>query len=172
MFEDRVVLSQDPLYLPKVATKFHRSQEVVLPSFCADPKNEKEATFHCLDVRRCLLIYLERVSEFRNSPHLLVNFSGQKKGQQATKASISRWIRQAISLSYTLAGRPVPVIKAHSTRSLAASWAERAGASIEQICKAATWSSQNTFVRHYRVELLSPQDLMFGRKVLQTVVPP
>ena len=26
VFEDRVILSQDPLYLPKVATKFHRSR--------------------------------------------------------------------------------------------------------------------------------------------------
>ena len=53
LFEDTVVLSQDPLYLPKVVTKFHRSQEIVLP-FCSNPQNEKEASFHCLDVRRCL----------------------------------------------------------------------------------------------------------------------
>lgn len=36
----------------------------------------------------------------------------------------------------------------------------------------ATWAKQDTFLRCYRVELLSPQDLAFGRKVLQAVVPP
>ncbi|XP_077335146.1 uncharacterized protein LOC143980678 isoform X1 [Lithobates pipiens] len=173
LFEDRVILRQDPLYLPKVASRFHRSQEVVLPSFCNNPQNEREISFHCLDVRRCLLSYLEKVKEFRRSSHLLVNFSGQKKGQQASKASIARWIKHAIALAYEQSGNAVPRdLKAHSTRSLATSWAERAGASVEQICRAATWTSQNTFLRHYRVELLSPQDLAFGRKVLQAVVPP
>ncbi|XP_040192735.1 uncharacterized protein LOC120926675 isoform X1 [Rana temporaria] len=172
LFEDRVVLSQDPLYLPKVVTKFHRSQEVILPSFCSNPQNEGEASFHCLDVRRCLLTYLERVTAFRRSTHLLICFSGQKRGLQASRASIARWIRQAISLAYVQACKVAPNIRAHSTRSLATSWAERAGASVEQICKAATWSSQNTFLKHYRVDLLSPQDLVFGRKVLQAVVPP
>ena len=63
-------------------------------------------------------------------------------------------------------------IKAHSTRAMAASQAERAGTTPEQICRAATWSSYTTFSKHYRLDLLSAKDQAFGRKVLQAVVPP
>lgn len=55
---------------------------------------------------------------------------------------------------------------------LTASWAERAGASWEEISKAAVWSSSHAFIKHYSVQMLSSQDLSFGRKVLQAVVPP
>lgn len=172
MFEDRVVLRQDSLYLPKVASMFHRAQEIVLPSFCSNPQNERENSFHCLDIRRCLLIYLDRVKEFRKSSHLF-SFFTQKKDQQASKAVIVRWIRHTITIAYEKSCRTAPPnLKAHSTRSLATSWAKRAGASIKQICRAVMWSSQSIFLRHYRVELLSSQDLIFGRKVLQAVVPP
>lgn len=67
---------------------------------------------------------------------------------------------------------PPEGIKAHSTRAVATSQAEWAGASPEQICRAATWSSFSTFVKHYRLDLLSAKDQAFGRKVLQAVVPP
>lgn len=60
----------------------------------------------------------------------------------------------------------------HSTRAAPASRAERAGASPEQICKAAKWSSfSSTFIRHYRLDLLSASVQYFDRKVLQAVVP-
>ena len=41
LLEDRVILKQDPLFLPKVTSNFHRSQEIILPSFCQNPKNER-----------------------------------------------------------------------------------------------------------------------------------
>ena len=170
---DRITLRADPLYLPKVASLFHRTQDIILPSFCSEPKNEKEKKFHLLDVRRCLLIYLERTKSFRRSNHLLVLHAGPRKGLQASKASVSRWIREAISKAYVCTGATAPIkIKAHCTRAIATSWAEKAGASWEQIRSAATWSSRHTFLKHYRVEMLSQQDLAFGRKVLQAVVPP
>ncbi|XP_068113785.1 uncharacterized protein [Hyperolius riggenbachi] len=171
--EDRITLRPDFAFLPKVTSKFHRSQEIFLPSFCDKPTNEKERKLHCLDVRRCILHYLERTASWRRSDALLVLFAGKFKGRQASKTSIARWIRQTITAAYQTQGRPLPTsIKAHSTRSVSTSWAERAGASIEQICRAATWSSQNTFVKHYRLNLLANTELAFGRKVLQAVVPP
>ncbi|XP_077309874.1 uncharacterized protein LOC143929771 [Lithobates pipiens] len=39
-----------------------RTQEIILLSFCQNPKNNEEERFHLLDVRRCLLAYLERAS--------------------------------------------------------------------------------------------------------------
>ncbi|CAJ0923773.1 unnamed protein product [Ranitomeya imitator] len=39
--DDRVVLRPDPAYLPKVASDFHRSQEIVLPSFLPNPASQR-----------------------------------------------------------------------------------------------------------------------------------
>ncbi|XP_077343459.1 uncharacterized protein LOC143988068 [Lithobates pipiens] len=170
---DRIVLKTDPAFLPKVASSFHRSQEIVLPSFCPNPSGEKELRFHYLDVRRCILHYLELTKAFRRSDSLFVLFSGARKGCKASRRTIARWLRVAIEQAYSAAGKEIPVgIKAHSTRAMAASQAERAGATPEQICKAATWSSYSTFVKHYRVDLVSAGEQTFGRKVLQAVVPP
>ncbi|XP_040197924.1 uncharacterized protein LOC120930813 [Rana temporaria] len=172
ILEDRVVLKTDPGFLPKVASTFHRSQDIVLPSFCSSPQGDQEKKFSFLDVRRTLLAYLEVTKTFRKTDALFVLFSGTHKGKGASKATLARWIKQAISESYKIREVPTPFVTAHSTRALAASWAERAGASPEQICKAATWSSYSTFIKHYRLDLLSAQDQAFGRKVLQAVVPP
>lgn len=54
VFPDRIVFKTDPVFLPKVALKFHRSQEIILPTFCANPSEEREFKFHTLDVRRCV----------------------------------------------------------------------------------------------------------------------
>ncbi|XP_068103097.1 uncharacterized protein [Hyperolius riggenbachi] len=171
--EDKVTLRPDIAFLPKVVSTFHRTQEIFLPSFCEKQSNEKEKQLHCLDVRRCLLQYLERSKSWRKTDALFILFAGKNRGLRASKPTIARWIRQAILMAYQSQGMVLPTsVKAHSTRSVATSWAERAGASIEQICRAATWSSQNTFVKHYRLNLLSSGDLAFGRKVLQAVVPP
>ena len=78
ILEDRVVIRPDPFYLPKVSSNFHRSQEVVLPTFCTSPKNVEEERFGLLDIKRCLLLYLEQSSGFRSSSQLLVLFSGPK----------------------------------------------------------------------------------------------
>lgn len=65
ILDDRVILRTDPAFLPKVVTAFHRNTEVVLPSFCSSPSSAKEKVFHTLDVRRALVEYLHRVSEWR-----------------------------------------------------------------------------------------------------------
>ena len=173
IYDDRIVLQTDPGFTPKVTSTFHKSQDIVLPSFCSSPKNEKEQKFSFLDVRRCLLQYLEVTNELRLSDALFVLYSGQQKGKQASKNTIARWIKAAILECYSVMEKTPPKeLKAHSTRASAASWAEKAGATPEQICKAATWSRFSTFVQHYRLDLISSQDQAFGRKVLQAVVPP
>lgn len=45
ILEDRVVLRQDPLFLPKVASQFHISQEITLPSFCENLKKRGRGKF-------------------------------------------------------------------------------------------------------------------------------
>lgn len=90
ILEDRVILKKDPGFLPKVASSFHRSQDIVLLSFCQKASNEKEKQFHLLDVRRCILEYLRVTNPFRISDSLFVLFSRQRKGQKASKVTIAR----------------------------------------------------------------------------------
>ncbi|CAJ0949322.1 unnamed protein product [Ranitomeya imitator] len=67
--------------------------------------------------------------------------AGKKKGKKASKATLARWIKSTITAAYFSAGRTPPEsLKAHSLRAISASWAEKAGVSMDQICKAATWS--------------------------------
>ncbi|XP_068101500.1 uncharacterized protein [Hyperolius riggenbachi] len=171
--EDRVTLRPDAAFLPKVVSSFHRNQEIYIPSFCENPTNDKEKRLHLLDVRRSLLQYLERSNSWRKSDAMFVLFAGKTKGNRASKTTLARWIKQAIVAAYQVQGKTLTSsVRAHSTRGISTSWAERAGASIEQICRAATWSSHNTFVKHYRLNVSASTDLSFGRKVLQAVVPP
>ncbi|XP_069829439.1 uncharacterized protein [Dendropsophus ebraccatus] len=142
-----------------------RSQEVVLPSFCNTPTNEREASFHSLDVRRAILHYLQVTKEWRLSNNLLISFQGKTKGKTASTQTIARWVKQAIEECYKAKNIDTPVgFGAHSTRAVATSWAERASVSIDQICRAATWSTPHTFYRHYRLQLSSTEDLTFGRR--------
>lgn len=173
ILEDRIILKPDPAFLPKVVSSFHKSQEIILPSFCEAGSSHRERTFHSLDVRRTLICYLDRSREYRKSRSLFLQFAGPGKGNKASKGTIARWIRQTIEMAYSSAKIPVPEgLKAHSTRAVSTSWAERQAASVDQICRAATWSSPHTFFRHYRLDILGSSDLSFGRKVLQAIIPP
>lgn len=45
---------------------------------------------------------------------------------------------------------------AHSTRSMATSWALFQGVSIEEICVAASWAMTHTFTRFYKLDVITP----------------
>ncbi|XP_016127928.1 proteinase-activated receptor 1-like [Sinocyclocheilus grahami] len=60
------------------------------------------------------------------------------KGLPAIKQTLSRWIVDAISISYESSGLPSPLgVKAHSTRSLVASKAFLSGVAMQDVCNAA-----------------------------------
>ncbi|CAJ0948803.1 unnamed protein product [Ranitomeya imitator] len=123
---DNIILRLDPTFLPKVTSDFHRGQDIVLPSFYPDPSNIKEESFHTLDVRRVVLHYLSQTESWRIDQNLFIQLSGKNKGRKATKNTIANWIKQAISLAYSSQNLPPPPsLKAHSTRSVSTSWAER-----------------------------------------------
>ncbi|XP_058024732.1 uncharacterized protein LOC131191046 [Ahaetulla prasina] len=169
-FNDRVVLRLDPTFVPKVNSQFHRAQDIVLPNFCPNPRHHLEKVWHTLDVRRALKIYIDRTSTFRKTEALFVSFQPLTLGQKVTKSVLARWIRATIATAYESQSLPVPRnITAHSTRSAASSAAWGAQASIDEICRAATWSTPSSFIRHYRVDSYASADAAFGRRVLQTV---
>ncbi|XP_041422215.1 uncharacterized protein LOC121394688 isoform X2 [Xenopus laevis] len=169
--KDKAVLRTVPTFLPKVVSAFHVNQEIVVPSLCPDPKNDKERRLHKLDVVRALRWYIDRSKSFRKSPALFVLPSGPRRGQPASKSVLSRWIRESIKQAYSAKGKPPPEgLRAHSTRAVGASWAWRNSASLEQICKAATWSSTHTFAKFYKVDTYSSAEASLGRMVLQSVI--
>lgn len=100
IFLDRVILRTDPAFLPKVATPFHCSQEIVLPTFSPTPANPKAEAFHTLDVRRCLLQYLTVTKTFRKSNALIIIFLGSRKGEKASKSTMGRWRKRASKEAY------------------------------------------------------------------------
>lgn len=169
--KDSVVLRLDPAFVPKVNSQFHRSQDIVLPSFCPDPKSSKERVLHCLDVRRALSFYLDRTRDSRRSESLFVSFRNPSVGKPVSASTLSRWIRECIAMAYKASGVEVPSgICAHSLRSASTSAAYRSFPSLETVCKAATWSSVHTFTKHYRVDKRASAEAAFGRVVLQQVL--
>ncbi len=77
-----------------------------------------------------------------------------KEGRPASKQTLSWWIVDAIHIAYESSGLPSPMgVKAHSTRSVAASKAFLAGVPIQDICNAAGWSTPLTFVRFYGLDM-------------------
>ncbi|XP_026545234.1 uncharacterized protein LOC113426991 [Notechis scutatus] len=167
---DRVVLRLDPSFIPKINSRFHRAQELILPNFCPNPTHNLERAWHTLDVHRALKIYMWRTHSIRKSEALFVSFQPGTMGLKVSPSTVGRWIRACIAKAYQSRSLPMPRgVMAHSTRSAAtmATWATQAP--IEEICRAATWSSPSPFIWHYRLAAFASVDAAFNRRVLQSV---
>ncbi|KAL0147310.1 hypothetical protein M9458_057385 [Cirrhinus mrigala] len=143
-------------YVPKVPSSAPRP--VVLQAFCPPPFREPDQQkLNCMCPVRALDAYVHRVAPWRRSDQLFICFGPQRRGLPASKQTISRWIVEAILLAYESSGLPPPLgVKAHSTRSMAASKSFLAGIPLQDICNAAGWSTPLTFVRFYCLDLLTP----------------
>ncbi|XP_039207012.1 uncharacterized protein LOC120311509 [Crotalus tigris] len=171
--EDRVILQLDPSFIPKINTMFHRVHEVILPDFGPHLSHDLERQWHSLDVRRALQCYIKRTASFRKSEALFISFQPSSMGQKVLASTIGRWIRVCIAAAYASLALPIPShVTAHSTRSAATTAACATQASIEDICRAATWSTPSPFIRHYRLDKFASAEAAFGRRILQQVVTP
>lgn len=160
----------DPTFIPKINTPFHRAQELILPNFCPEPAHRLERTWHTLDMRRALRIYLKRTSSLRRTESVFVSFQPATLGNRVTSSNLGRWIRACIAKAYEIQALPVPRhITALSTRSATtlAAWATQA--LLEEVCHAATWSTPSPFIRHYKLDIYASTEAIFGRWVLQRV---
>ncbi|CAM4634692.1 unnamed protein product [Leuciscus chuanchicus] len=150
-----VILRPRPGYVPKVPTTPFRDQVVNLQAL---PLEEADPALALLCPVRTRRAYVDRTQCFRTSDQLFVCYGGKLKGKALSKQRLSHWIVDAIALAYQQQGRPCPLgVTAHSTRSVASSWALAHGASLTDICRAAGWATPNTFARFYnlRVEPVS-----------------
>nr|XP_055049505.1 uncharacterized protein LOC129434990 [Misgurnus anguillicaudatus] len=146
-----VTLRPRPGYVPKVPTTPFRDQVVSLQALPLEQANPTEAL---LCPVRALRFYVDRTQSFRTSDQLFVCYGGQQKGKAVTKQRMSHWIVDTIALAYNLQGIPCPFnLRAHSTRSVASSWALARGSSLTDICRAAGWATPNTFIRFYNVRI-------------------
>ncbi|KAI2666099.1 ORF V: Enzymatic polyprotein [Labeo rohita] len=157
--DSHVILRPRPGYVPKVPTTPFRDQVVNLQAL---PLEEADPASALLCPVRALRIYVDRTRHFRRTEQLFVCFGGQQKGNAVSKQRLAHWVVDAISLSYQNQGEPCPLgVRAHSTRSVASSYALAHGASLADICRAAGWATPNTFPRFYnlRVEAVSSRVL-------------
>ncbi len=128
-------------------------------SLQALPPEEADPALTLLCPVRALRHYVDRTQSFRTSDQLFVCHGGRQKGKAVSKQRMAHWIVDAITLAYQAQGVPCPFrLRAHSTRSVASSWALARGASLTDICRAAGWATPNTFTRFYslRVEKRFP----------------
>ncbi len=103
---------------------------------------------------RALKVYIERSASYRKSEQLFVGFSNRAKSGPVMKQRISRWLVDAIKLTYSSLGLQCPIgVRAHSTRDIASFWAWSSGVSITDICEEVGWSSPSTFVRFYNLDV-------------------
>ena len=106
-----------------------------------------------LDVCKYVHHYIDRTLKFRLKAVLPPNpqpkptqlFLSHRTGLPVKRATISRWIREVLSL----AGIDTSTFGPGSTRGASASAAANHGASAHQIMKAGSWSNMGTFSKFY-----------------------
>ncbi len=153
--DSQIILRPRPGYVPKVPTTPFRDQVVSLQAL---PPEEADPALALLCPVRALRHYVDRTQSFRTSDQLFVCHGGRQKGNAVPRQRMAHWIVDAITLAYQAQCVPCPFrLRAHSTRSVASSWALARGASLTDICRAVGWATPNTFARFYslRVEPVS-----------------
>ena len=147
-----IVLKPNPAFMPKVVDSVTPFElKAFYPPPFASPRQQK---LNELCPVRALRIYIERTRGFRESDQLFVSWMKPRMGKPITKQRLSHWIVEAISLAYSSKGHAPPTgLRAHSTRGMSTSWAFFKGVTIQDICKAASWSSPHTFARFYKLDV-------------------
>lgn len=169
---DGIRLRLNPFFMPKVMKDDYREQEMFITPFCPRRDSTSTQSFYLVCPCRAIRKYVEATQSFRKSDQLLVCYSGPNKGKGATKMTIARWVRRCIQEAYKAVGREPPQgVKAHSTRAVAASWAQFNNTSLLDICKTASWSSSCTFATYYQLNLAgNSSTARFAANVLQSVL--
>ena len=141
--------------MPKCTIVEYLNREIELEALFPEPSNPEQKAMrkHC--PVRALLFYLDRTKSIGKDSQLLLSYKPGQLGEKVSKNTVSRWIQDTISMSYSLMGRPIPKseLKALSTRAVAASLADIRGVSPTDLCRAATWQSGSVFARHYRLNM-------------------
>ena len=140
-----------PSHLSKQSRPSHHNVKFFFPKYEED---------RCLCPVEALKAYEERTLPFRNNlgeNRVFRSFIG--KHGPVTSSTIARWIKSCLQK----AGVDTSKFKAHSTRAAAATKAAMSGLTVDEIMKAADWSSEGVFQKFY----YRPQhSVEFGSSVL------
>ena len=154
-----VSLWPNPAFRPKVLNPQSINQVLEVtqfqPSSTSQAEQDKLLT---LCPVRALRAYLARTQPLRKAhSQLFICYGAARQGLPLSKQRLSHWLVEVISHAYRAQGTPVPSgTRAHSTRSMATSWAALRGVAVDDICAAASWSTPCTFTRFYRVDVTRP----------------
>ena len=138
------------LALDKNQTESYSPGSVYIPSLKEISPDDR---LHC--PVRALKFYLDRTKSIRGDQRALF-ITSQEPYKAAAKNTIAAWVRAVIRDAYSRRNRVIPDnldMRAHSTRSVATSWAEISGVSLPEIMDAAAWSTPVTFVNVYLKDL-------------------
>ncbi len=131
-----------------------RLRPPVLQAFSPPPFREHDQQkLNCMCPVRALDAYVHRAAMWRKADQLLACF-GPPKEVVLLLADPQSVDVDAIHIAYESSELPSPMgVRAHSTRSVAASKAFLAGVPIQDICNAAGWSTPLTFVRFFGLDM-------------------
>ena len=113
---------------------------------------------------RCLKIYLARTKHMRQNKHLLLISHQENHQGDISKNTLSGWIRKLLQFVYTSAGKDVADLanlSTHAIRGMAASLAFRGNMDMEDVLRACSWKSHNTFTSFYLKDLSEIQSDLF-----------
>ena len=164
------ILRTDPMFIPKVNSQGNRDREIFLEGFFPSPKTRQERHWHTVCPVRALKYYLEKTKDLRKPDcnRIFVATSGRSVGSSVKTCTISSWIRHTIQNAYEHMGRDPPAVRAHSVRGMATSLALSKGICVQDICRAATWSSEHVFVKHYKLDVLPASAASLSNAVLSS----
>jgi integrase len=152
--DDCATLRPAPGFVPKVGSARNVNRVIRLVAYSPETATRRRGEdYSLLCPLRALRIYLDKTRRVRRCDRLFVAYAAWREGQPIRAPTMATWLRQVIIDAYVVAGIPAPLVRAHSIRATATSLAELGGASMEDICEAATWAGPNTFARHYRMGL-------------------
>ncbi|KAF7241150.1 putative oxidoreductase OrdL [Varanus komodoensis] len=168
--KDKVVLHTDLQFWPKVTSTFHMNQDIILAAFFPGPSTPLQPLLLCLDVCRALAFYMSCTQQLCHTSRLFIRYNSQNKGDTVLPQRLSKWISSTISLACEMTGLDLPT-RPHTypMRAQATPATSLAGIPLHDICKAATWSTPSTFIRHYRFDI-PMQDYAFGRAIFLAVL--
>ena len=155
-----VSLWPNPSFFPKVVNPQTVNQVIEISSFHPESAPTGDNLVNLCPIR-ALRTYVTRTQSLRHThSQLFVCYGGVKRGNPVSKQRLSHWMVDTIAQAYDSQSLPVPGnLVAHSTRSMATSWAALRGVSVAEICAAASWSAPCTFARFYRVNVAAPAPL-------------
>ena len=137
----RLYVPEGVVFQPSHLSKQSRPSHYHISFFFPQFKEDK-----CLCPVETLKVYEERTVSFCSNPgenRLFRSFIG--KHGPVSSSTIARWIKSCLHK----AGVDTSKFQAHSTRAAAATKAAMSGLSVEDIMKAADWSSEGVFQKFY-----------------------